>query len=84
LSSLMLPNTRLSLNPTLRVLSYNTKTRKELEERTIWFLKIVEKHKLCFKQLKCDINTEKIPILRVVIGRGEVQMKNNKVKAVKE
>ena len=27
---------------------------------------------------------EKIPILEVVIGRGQVQMENDKVKAVKE
>ena len=44
----------------------------------------MEKHNLCFKQSKYDIDAEKIPILEVVIGRGEVQMKNNKVKAVKE
>jgi len=44
----------------------------------------VEKHNLCFKQSKCDIDAKKIPILEVVIGRGEVQMKNNKVKGVKE
>jgi len=25
------------------------KTMKELKERTIWFLKIAEKHNLCFK-----------------------------------
>ena len=25
------------------------KTKEELEERTIWFLKIAEKHNLCFK-----------------------------------
>jgi len=56
---------------------------KELEERTIRFLKITEKHNLCFKQLKCDFNMEEIPILGVVIGRGQVQMKTDKVKAVK-
>jgi len=47
-------------------------------------LEIVEKHNLCFKQSKCDIDAEKIPILGVVIRRGEVQMENNKVKAVNE
>ena len=57
---------------------------KELEERTIRFLKIVEKHNLCFKQSKCDFNMEEISILRVVIGRGQVQMEADKVKAVKE
>ena len=60
------------------------KTMKELEERTIQFLKIAEKHNLCFKQSKCDFNIEKIPILEVVVGWGQVQMENNKVKAVKK
>ena len=44
------------------------KTMKELEERMIWFLKIAEKHNLCFKQSKCDFNMEKILILGVVVG----------------
>ena len=47
---------------------------KELEERTVQFLKIAEKHNLCFKQSKYDFNMEEIPILGVVIGRGQVQM----------
>jgi len=34
------------------------KDMKELEERTIQFLKIAEKHNLCFKQLKCNFNRE--------------------------
>ena len=46
------------------------KTIEELEERTIRFLKIAEKHNLCFKRLKCDFNMEEIPILGVVIGKG--------------
>ena len=41
------------------------KTKKELEECTIRFLKIVEKHNLCFKWSKCDFNTTEIPILGV-------------------
>jgi len=44
------------------------KTRKELEERTIQFLKIMEKHNLCFKQLECNFDTEEIFILEVVVG----------------
>ena len=60
------------------------KNMKELEERTTWFLKIAEKHNLCFKWLKCDFNIEEIPILGVVIGRGQVQMEADKFKAVKE
>jgi len=44
----------------------------------------VEKHNLYFKQSKCDFNVKEIPILGIVVGRGEVQMENNKVKAVKE
>jgi len=50
------------------------KTMKELEERTIQFLKIVKKHNLYFKQSKCDFNIEEIPIFRVVIGKGQVQI----------
>jgi len=52
----------------------STKTKKELEERTIQFLKIAEKykkHNLCFKQSKYDFNAKEIPILKVV---GEVQI----------
>ena len=60
------------------------KTKKELKERTICFLKVAEKHNLCFKQSKCNFDTKKIPILEVVVGQGEVQMENNKIKAVKE
>ena len=48
------------------------KTIEELEEWTIHFLKIVEKHNLCFKRSKCDFNMEKILILGVVVGRGQV------------
>ena len=44
------------------------KTMKELKEGTIQFLKIAEKHNLCFKQSKYDFNIEKIPILEVVVG----------------
>jgi len=62
----------------------STKTNKELKEKTIQFLKITEKHNLCFKQLKCNFNVEKISILEVVVGREEVQIENNKVKVVKE
>ena len=44
------------------------KTKKELEERIIQFLKIAEKHNLYFKQSKCNFNMEEIPILGVVVG----------------
>jgi len=60
------------------------KTEKELEECTIRFLKIVEKHNLCFKWSKCGFNTTEIPILGVWVGNREVQMKEEKVKAIKE
>ena len=60
------------------------RTMKELEEQTIRFLKIVEKHNLCFKQSKCDFNMEEIPILGVVVGKGQVKMEQEKIKAVKE
>jgi len=60
------------------------KTMEELEERTIRFLKIVEKHNLYFKQSKCDFNMEEIPILEVVVGKGQVKMEQEKIKVVKE
>ena len=60
------------------------KTKKELEEQTIQFLKMAEKYNLCFKRSKCDFNMEEILILGVVIGQGQVQMENDKVKAIKE
>ena len=50
------------------------KTKKELEEWTIRFLKIAEKHNLCFKKSKCDFNMEEISILGVIVGRGQVKM----------
>ena len=57
---------------------------EELEKRTIRFLKIVEKYNLCFKQSKCDFNMEEIPILGVVVGKGQVKIEQKKIKAVKE
>jgi len=60
------------------------RTMEELEEQTIRFLKIVEKHNLCFKRLKYDFNMEEIPILGVVVGKGQVKMEQEKIKAVKE
>jgi len=49
------------------------KMMKELKERTIWVLKITEKHNLCFKQSKYDFNMEEIPILGVIVGKGQVK-----------
>ena len=60
------------------------KMKKKLEERTIWFLKIAEKYNLYFKRLKCDFDMKEILILGVVVGWGQVQMENNKIKVVKE
>ena len=60
------------------------KTMKELEEKTIQFLKIAEKHNLYFKQFKYNFNMEEIPILRVVVGKEQVQMEQDKIKAVKK
>ena len=60
------------------------KTKEELEEWTIRFLKIAEKHNLCFKRSKYDFNIEEIPILEVVVGKGQVKMEQEKIKAIKE
>ena len=50
------------------------KTMEELEKRTIRFLKIAEKHNLCFKRSKYDFNMEEIPILEVIVGKGQIKM----------
>ena len=50
----------------------------------IRFLKIAEKHNLCFKRSKCDFNMEEIPILGVIVSKGQVKMEQEKIKAVKE
>ena len=60
------------------------RTMEELEEQMIRFLKIVEKHNLCFKRSKCDFNMEEIPILGVVVGKGQVKIEQEKIKTVKE
>ena len=60
------------------------KIKKELKERTTRFLKIAEKCNICFKQSKYDFNMEEISILGVVVGQEEVQIEDNKIKAVKE
>jgi len=60
------------------------RTMEELEERMIRFLKIAERHNLCFKRSKCDFNMEEIPILGVVVGKEQVKMEQEKIKAVKE
>jgi len=60
------------------------KTKEELEEQMIRFLKIVEKYNLCFKRSKYDFNIEEIPILGIIVGRGQVKMEQEKIKAVKE
>jgi len=39
---------------------------------------------LYFKRSKYNFNIEEIPILEVVIGKGQVQMEEEKIKAVKE
>jgi len=50
----------------------------------IKFLKIAEKHNLYFKRSKCNFNIEEIPILEVIIGKEQVKMEQEKIKAVKE
>ena len=60
------------------------KTKEELEEWMIRFLKIAEKHNLCFKQSKCDFDIEEIPILEIIVGRGQVKIEQEKIKVVKE
>jgi len=37
-------------------------------------LRIAEKYNLCFKQLKYNFDMEEIPILGVIVGKGQVKM----------
>jgi len=60
------------------------KTKEELEEWMIRFLKIAEKHNFCFKQSKYNFDMEEILILGVIVGRGQVKMEQEKIKAVKK
>ncbi len=60
------------------------KTKEELEEWTIRFLKIAEKHNLYFKRSKYDFNMEEIPILGVIVGKGQVKIEQEKIKAIKK
>ena len=60
------------------------KIKEEPEKRTIQFLKIAEKYNLCFKWSKYDFNTEEIPILGVIVGKEQVKIEQEKIKAVKE
>jgi hypothetical protein len=59
------------------------KTKQELEERTIRFLTIADKHNLYFKRSKCEFNVEKISILGTVIGNGEARMEEEKIEGIK-
>ena len=60
------------------------KMMKELKEQMIRFLKITEKHNLCFKRLKYDFNMEEIPILAVIVRKGQVKMEQEEIKVAKE
>ena len=60
------------------------KTMEKLEEKTIRFLKIAEKHNLCFKRSKYNFNIEEIPILGVIIGKEQIKMEQEKIKVVKK
>ena len=47
-------------------------------------MKIAEKHNLYFKRSKYNFNIEEIPILGVIVGKYQVKMEQEKIKAVKE
>ena len=57
---------------------------KELKEQMIRFLKITEKHNLCFKRSKYDFNIEEIPILGAIVRKGQVKMEQEEIKVAKE
>ena len=59
------------------------RTRRELEERTLRFLKIADKHKLYFKRTKCEFDVQQISILGTVVGNGKAMMEKEKIEAVR-
>jgi hypothetical protein len=59
------------------------KMKQELEERTVQFLTIADKHNLYFKRSKCEFDVEKISILGTVIGNREVRMEEEKIEVIK-
>jgi hypothetical protein len=57
-------------------------TKHQLQERTVKFLKIADRHNLYFKQSKCDFDATEISLLGTVIGNGKATMEKEKVEAV--
>jgi hypothetical protein len=57
-------------------------TKQQLQERTIKFLEIADKHNLYFKQSKCDFDTTQISMLRTVIRNRKATMEKDKVEAI--
>jgi len=47
-------------------------------------LKVAEKHNLCFKRSKYNFNMEEILILEVIVGKGQVKIEQDKIKAAKK
>src|SRR5258708_36853966 len=58
-------------------------TKKEIEQHTIRFLEIADKHNLYFKRSKCEFDAQEISILGTVIGGGKAKMEEEKINAVK-
>jgi hypothetical protein len=57
-------------------------TKHQLQERTIKFLKIADKHNLYFKRSKCDFDAMEISLLGTVVRNGKATMEKEKVEAV--
>jgi transposase InsO family protein len=60
------------------------KDDKDLEEKTVKFLKVAEKHGLHFKRSKCIFHAPEIPMLGTVVGNGKARMEPEKVAAVRD
>jgi hypothetical protein len=57
-------------------------TKNQLQEHTVKFLKIADRHNLYFKRSKCDFDATEISLLGTVIGNGQATMEKEKVEAV--
>jgi hypothetical protein len=57
--------------------------KQQLQERTIKFLEIADKHNLYFKWSKCDFDATQISMLGTVTGNGKATMEKDKVEAIR-
>jgi hypothetical protein len=54
-----------------------------VHRKIVWrMLKILQKHKLFLKPVKCEFEKEEVELLGVIVGRGKVRMDPKKVEVI--